>query len=449
MSADPSIDPSLARSPVDTSFDPQHAHIQPTELFYDATGDPTAFQLANAAIQGQNDAAIAAAAAAAAGIIPEPEEDTSQSEKKTPVKNKRAGPLIRKRSGWNAFYKEQFAIYHANNPPATKQNARQRTGFSSYAANEWKKLSPAAKEAYVQRASEDDALAVSRPVEKLRRKRVGLLDTLGRIIAELETEFGVETLVFWSEREVPQVQADGHTPSVNEGEAFGIVGSTIGSQYIEFLQNRQCGPHNFTAFVQSHQPSEEAQQNLLIAARKRKQSGDIDGFPTFVGEDIESLSHLKKKSKSNISRDYHDAEFRRLLLTLLNSHLPSQSQKTRLPRGFFGPYLQKHGLELVGLPEKPVEIGEGGKIGGWSADALRRNLEAVRSNRVQIRRIAGPHVQQLQNNHIELNAIANMDPEPEIAMEVPNNLPAHQEQEAARILAEGAGPRRVGRRAAK
>ena len=186
MSADPSIDPSLARSAVDAAFGPQHSHLQPQELFYDATDDPTAFQLANAAIQGTEVSAIAAAAAVAAGILPESEDDP-QSGKKSSTKPKRTGPLIRKRSGWNAFYKEQFAIYHASNPPATKQNARERKGFSSYAAGEWKKLSPAEKEAYVQRASEDDALAVSRPVEKLRRKRVGLLDTLGRIVAELES----------------------------------------------------------------------------------------------------------------------------------------------------------------------------------------------------------------------------------------------------------------------
>src|SRR5271156_3485781 len=66
MSADPSIDPSLARSAVDAAFGPQHSHLQPQELFYDATDDPTAFQLANAAIQGTEVSAIAAAAAVAA-----------------------------------------------------------------------------------------------------------------------------------------------------------------------------------------------------------------------------------------------------------------------------------------------------------------------------------------------------------------------------------------------
>jgi hypothetical protein len=56
-------------------------------------------------------------------------------------------------------------------------------------------------------------------------------------------------------------------------------------------------------------------------------------------------------------------------------------------------------LELVRLPEKLVEIGDGGKIGGWSADALRRNLEAVRSNRVFIQRIDG------ENNGVDMEDI--------------------------------------------
>src|ERR1700738_3260359 len=42
-------------------------------------------------------------------------------------------PLVLKRSVWNAFYKEQFALYHANHPPTSKQNARQRSGFPAYA----------------------------------------------------------------------------------------------------------------------------------------------------------------------------------------------------------------------------------------------------------------------------------------------------------------------------
>ena len=153
-------------------------------------------------------------------------------------------------------------------------------------------------------------------------------------------------------------------------------------------------------------------------------------------DDLDATGQLKKKSKSNISRDYHDAEFRRLLLTLLNNNLPPQSQKTRLPRGFFGPYLEKNGLELVGLPEKPVEIGEGGKIGGWSADALRRNLEAVRANRVFIRRIDG------EDGTAELVDVT-MEDEPEGE----DNVAVDVEEEAARILAEGAGTRR-GRRGA-
>jgi hypothetical protein len=87
-------------------------------------------------------------------------------------------------------------------------------------------------------------------------------------------------------------------------------------------------------------------------------------------------------------------------------------------------------LELVGLPEKPVEIGDGGKIGGWSADALRRNLEAVRSNRVFIRRIDG------ENNGVDTADITKEE-----------TVPGDQAEEAARILAEGAGTRRSGRSA--
>ena len=434
--ADPSIDPSLARP---TSQDHQHHHLhQPhgvpsSDIFntYEGGPDPSTYQLAAAALQGANPVTTAVATTAATG-------DGSG---KRGAKSKRTGPLIRKRSGWNAFYKEQFAIYHANNPPETKQNARERKGFSGYAAAMWKQLSPAQKEAYVQRAGEDDALAVSRPVEKLRRKRAGLLETLGRIVAELETEFGVESLVFWSERDIPTLQPDGTMPPVNEGEAYGIVGSLTGSRYIEVLTNAQLGPHQFTAFVQQNQPTEanEAAQNLLIGSRKRK---SIDIVPPELAgisaDDLDAAGQLKKKSKSNISRDYHDAEFRRLLLTLLNNQLAPQSQKTRLPRGFFGPYLEKNGLELVGLPEKPVEIGEGGKIGGWSADALRRNLEAVRANRVFIRRIDGT------DGTIEL---ADVTVEEEPAVDAEDNLGIDVEEEAARILAEGAGTRR-GRRSA-
>jgi hypothetical protein len=418
--SDPSIDPSLARPRQDDHdhhLHAPHTGLPSNDIFsttYEGGPDPATYQLAVAALHNAVD-------------------DSSAQDSKRGIKSKRTGPLVRKRSGWNAFYKEQFAIYHANNPPTTKQNARERTGFSSYAAQMWKQLSPAQKEAYVQRAGEDDALAVSRPVEKLRRKRMGLLDTLGRIVAELETEFAVESLVFWSERDLPVMQPDGSTPTINEGEAYGIVGSSTGSRYIELLNNNALGPTSFTAFIQQNQPAEadDSNQNLLIGSRKRKQSAgelELEGVPP---EDLDPTGQLKKKSKSNISRDYHDAEFRRLLLTLLNNNLPPQSQKTRLPRGFFGPYLEKHGLELVGLPEKPIEIGEGGKIGGWSADALRRNLEAVRSNRVFIRRIDGDN-----NNGAELADIT-IDEEDEAA--------GDQEEEAARILAEGAGNRRSGR----
>src|SRR6202043_4032247 len=198
--SDPSIDPALARPLQATTQDESRVlqpHGVPSNDIFHATfeggPDPAAYQLAAQALHN-----------AQAGTLSGHDGTSGQGSKKG-AKSKKTGPLIRKRSGWNAFYKEQFAIYHANNPPATKQNARERTGFSSYAAEMWKQLSSAQKEAYVQRASEDDALAVSRPVEKLRRKRAGLLDTLGRVIAELETEFGVESLYFWSERDTPSV----------------------------------------------------------------------------------------------------------------------------------------------------------------------------------------------------------------------------------------------------
>jgi hypothetical protein len=434
--SDPSIDPSLARPLPATAPSTDHlqAHGLPSNDIFSATyegPDPATYQLAAAALQ----AAHANANNNNAGG--DDDGDTSQTGKRG-LKSKKTGPLIRKRSGWNAFYKEQFAIYHANNPPATKQNARERTGFSSYAANLWKQLSPAEKESYVQRAGEDDALAVSRPVGKLRRKRAGLIETLGRIVAELETEFAVESMCFWTEREAPQVQADGSMPTVAEGEAYGIVASSTGSRYIEQLSNHNLGPHQFMSFIQQNQPPpDEAAENLLI--KKRKSIGDVSA------DDLDPTGQLKKKSRTNISRDYHDAEFRRLLLTLLNNNLPAQSQKTRLPRGFFGPYLEKHGLELVGLPEKPVEIGEGGKIGGWSADALRKNLEAVRANRVYIRRID----QREDNTHPELAGMIMAEPEPEIPDVLHEDIAGgQQEEEAARILAESAGTRRGGRRAA-
>jgi len=429
--ADPSIDPALAPDAA--------AHLHPSrgvpsnDIFnaFDSHPDPSTYQLTAAAALEQT--------TGTADAEPDANSKEDDATRRGSKSTKRTGPLIRKRSGWNSFYKEQFAIYHANNPPATKQNARERKGFSAYAAAQWKLLSPAEKEAYVRRASEDDALAVSRPVEKLRRKRTGLLDTLGRIVAELETEFGVESLVFWSERDLPTVQSDGTMPSINEGEAFGIVGSTVGVQYIEVLSNAQLGPHQFTAFIQHNQSPGTENANLIIG--RKRQSLDL-GEPTgFVGEDPDT-THLRKKAKSNISRDYHDAEFRRLLLGLLNAELPAQAQKTRLPRGFFGPYLEKHGMELVGLPEKPVEIGEGGKIGGWSADALRRNLEAVRSGRVFLRRVGDGGV-------IAENTLAmKTDPLEQRVEEEPSESPETQgnagaEEEAVRILAHGAGTRRA------
>ena len=428
--ADPSIDPALAPDAA--------AHLHPSrgvpsnDIFntFDAHADPSTYQLAAAAALEQTTGTA------------DPEADANSKEEEDPTRRgskstKRTGPLIRKRSGWNSFYKEQFAIYHANNPPATKQNARERKGFSAYAAAKWKLLSPAEKEAYVRQASEDDALAVSRPVEKLRRKRAGLLDTLGRIVAELETEFGVESLVFWSERDLPTIQSDGTMPPMNEGEAFGIVGSTVGVQYIEVLSNAQLGPHEFTAFIQHNQSPETENTNLIIG--RKRQSLDAGEASGIAGEDADT-THLRKKAKSNISRDYHDAEFRRLLLGLLNAELPAQAQKTRLPRGFFGPYLEKHGMELVGLPETPVEIGEGGKIGGWSADALRRNLEAVRGGRVFLRRVGDRAVE----NTIAVKA----DPIEQPVEEEPSEDPETQgnvgaEEEAVRILAHGAGTRRA------
>lgn len=442
--SDPSIDPSLAR-PLQSSIQ-NDTHLQQprgvlsSDIFnttYEGGPDPAAYQIAAAALQH---------ATAASGIPPPAEDDESpnQTGGKRGSKSKKSGPLIRKRSGWNSFYKEQFAIYHAHNPPKSKQNARERTGFSSYAAQMWKQLSPAQKEAYVQRAGEDDALAVSRPVEKLRRKRAGLLETLGRIIAELETEFGVESLVFWTEREIPTIQPDGSTPTVNEGEAYGIVGSSTGSRFIEILTAAQLGPREFQTFIQQNQPQEitDPQQPLLTGAKKRKSLNEMGAdLAELTGDDLDLAAHLKKKAKSNISRDYHDAEFRRMLLALLNEHLSPQSQKSRLPRGFFGPYMEKHGLELIGLPEKPIGVGEGGKIGGWSADALRRNLEAIKANRVFLRRVG-----QAESNGMDMLGEFTIEEQPE-QQGNPDELAGVQEEEAARILAEGAGGNRRGRRA--
>jgi hypothetical protein len=434
--ADPLIDPSLARDANAAQLHPPHG-VPSNDIFsaFDPA-DPATYHLAAVAALEQQHAPSDDQGSTPAA------DGTDLKDGRRESKTKRIGPLIRKRSGWNSFYKEQFAIYHASNPPATKQNARERKGFSAYAAALWKQLTPGQKEAYVQRASEDDALAVGRPIEKLRRKRTGLLDTLGRIVAELETEFGVESLVFWSEKDIPTIQADGSMPSVNEGEAFGIVGSTVGVRYIEVLASAQLGPHQFTSFIQHNQPAEptENQGNLIIGARKRK---SLDIGDTSLGLDDVDTAGMRKKSKSNISRDYHDAEFRRLLLGLLNAELPAQAQKTRLPRGFFGPYLEKHGMELVGLPEKPVEIGEGGKIGGWSADALRKNLEAVRSGRVFLRKIEGAE-NTLATATAGDEADVSME-EPEAKAEAPAQGNAGAEEEAVRILAEGAGTRRARR----
>lgn len=444
--SDPSIDPTLARPLQATTQDVSHL-LQPdgvpsNDIFnetFEEGPNPAAYQLAAQGLQNAHPGTLSG------------RDGTDVQRSKKDAKSKKTGTLIRKRSGWNAFYKEQFAIYHANNPPATKQNARERSGFSSYAAQMWKQLSPAQKETYVQRAGEDDALAVSRPVEKLRRRRAGLLETLGRVVAELETEFGVDSLFFWSERDTPSIQPDGSLPIHAEGESYGIVGSSTGSRFIEVMSNANLGPQEFMMFIQQTHPPDagDAQQNLQIGTRKRNHSvgeeikADLSGVS--VGE-IDLIGQLKKKTRQSISRDYHDAEFRRLLLALLNNNLPPQSQKTRLPRGFFGPYLEKHGLELVGLPEKPVEIGEGGKIGGWSAEALRKNLEAVRSNRVYIQRVG---LQAGESNPVDLMdvTIQTMEDEAEAEeMRVQEDVGGVQEEEAVRILAEGAGKRRGGRR---
>jgi hypothetical protein len=217
------------------------------------------------------------------------------------------------------------------------------------------------------------------------------------------------------------------------------------------MSHAQLSPQQFMMFIQQNQPAptDDAHQTL-IATNKRKHAsiGEINHDPSGASAEEIDISNRLKKTKQNISRDYHDAEFRRLLLALLNNNLPPQSQKTRLPRGFFGPYLEKHGLELVGLPEKPIEIGEGGKIGGWSAEALRKNLEAVRASRVYIRRV---DQQMGEANPTELMdiTIETIDNEPEIEeVQGQDDVAGVQEEEAARILAEGAGNRRGGRRGA-
>jgi hypothetical protein len=426
---DPSIDPSLARPQGQND----HPHGVPSSNIFNTTyedgPDPAAYQLAAAALQGTTS--------------PGPANNATTPEgKQRGSKSKKGGTLVRKRSGWNAFYKEQFALYHANNPPKSKQNAREREGFSTYASELWKKVSPEEKEMYRQRAEQDDTLAVSRPVEKLRRKRTILLETLGRTVAELETEFGVESLVFWAEKEVPPVEPDGTTMPLTEGEEYGIIGSSTGSRYIELLTNQHLGPAQFTSFIQQNQPPQEVVDptSPMTEVKKRRRSTGPD--VSIIPDETDPASQMAKKTKSNISRDYHDAEFRRLLLTLLNNNLPPQSHKTRLPRGFFGSYLDKFGLELVGLAEKPVEIGESGKIGGWSAEALRRNLEALRANRVFLRRIdEGP---------MTGTEMANVPMEEELDMLVDQNDEAGvQEEEAARILTEGVEHRRGRRSAAK
>jgi len=120
---------------------------------------------------------------------------------------------------------------------------RKLKGFTAHTADLWKKLPPAQKAEYVRRASGEDADVILRPVEKLRRKRTGLLDSLGKIVTELKEECGVESLLFWEERDPGQGQADGTTPSMNKGETFGIIGSVTGSRFLEHLQQAEVGPH--------------------------------------------------------------------------------------------------------------------------------------------------------------------------------------------------------------
>jgi hypothetical protein len=424
--SDPSIDPSLARP--QTQNDQTHS-VPSSNIFstaYDDGPDPATYQMA--ALQG-----------ATTTVPTDDNNNATTPEGKRGSKSKKSGPLVRKRSGWNSFYKEQFALYHANNPPKSKQNAREREGFSTYASELWKKVSPEEKEMYRLRAEQDDTLAVSRPVEKLRRKRTQLLETLGRAVAELEVEFGVESLVLWAEKEIPPIEPDGTAMPMTEGEEYGIVGSTTGSGYIELLTTHNLGPVDFTSFIQQNQPPPEPIDPNLPVTEVKKRGRSIDRNMSILSEDLDPSGLLNKKTKSNISRDYHDAEFRRLLLTLLNDTFPPQNHKNRLPRGFFGSYLDKLGLELVGLPEKPVEIGEGGKIGGWSADALRRNLEALRANRVFIRKIDDGTIP-----GAEMHAAPK---EEELDMLVDQVEEAGvQVEEAARILTEGVEHRR-GRRA--
>jgi len=447
LSIDPSLSQPLPPPTQDTSHLLEPQGVPSHDIFntnFDAALDPTTYYLtARAALENAPQQTGSVSAAGDDGALP-------QGDKKS-GKSKGNGPSIRKRSGWNLFYKEQFAIYHANNPPSTKLNARERSGFPSYAAEMWKQLSQAEREAYATLACVDNSLAGARPLEKLRRRRAGLLDAMGRVVTELETEYGVESLCFWSERDTPSIQPDGSVPANVEGESFGIVGSYTASQFSELMRQAQLGPQQFMMFIQQRRAptAEDAQESLLTAgARKRKRSPSemSPDLTTISADDMDISNRIKKITKLTVSRDYHDAEFRRLLLALLNNNLPPGCQKTRLPRGFFGPYLEKLGLELLGLPEKPVEIGEGGKTGGWSAEALRKNLEAMRANRVYIRRLAQPageaHPTEFMNMTDE-----SIDEGLELGQtRAQEDVAGVQEEEAARILSEGAGNRRVGRK---
>ena len=422
--ADPSFDPSLAR-PIETHLLAATQGVSSGDTFTPTTceGGPNPVTYRFPYLQ-----------------IPNISTEDAPQRKKGPT-SKRTGASFRKRSGWNVFYREQFAIYHANNPTHTKQNARERKGFSFFASAMWKQLSPAQKEAYVQRAGQDDVIAVFRPVEKLHRKRAVLLDTLGHVVAELETDFGVESFVLWSERDLPHLSGGNvpPPPPMNVAEAYGIIGSTTGSRYIEVLGNAQLGPHQFTQFVQAHHPSRKDDTQPLIRPCKRKDSVPESRTADHSGLTSNGIDgQRKKRTHTTSTRDYHDIEFRHLLLGVLNSHLSPLAPKTRLPGGFFGPYLEKLGVELVGLPEKPVEIDENGRIGAWSADALKNNLEALRMNRVYIRRI----------DNTGGDAVDLMDGVEEESEGAEDGRDGTQEQEAAMILTDSAGGNRRGNRTA-
>ena len=182
---------------------------------------------------------------------------------------------------------------------------RKLKGFTAHTADLWKKLPPAQKAEYVRRASGEDADVILRPVEKLRRKRTGLLDSLGKIVTELKEECGVESLLFWEERDPGQGQADGTTPSMNKGETFGIIGSVTGSRFLEHLQQAEVCPHEFLSFVSQNSPLPDttplvtatldtAQQPLLTDA-SRNRSTDIREPDLLVEGPNLACVHLKRE----------------------------------------------------------------------------------------------------------------------------------------------------------